>query len=269
MGGRPTALVTGASRGVGKGIAVALAEAGYDVAITARTVEEGTAISPEAGTVLPGSLQSTAADIEAAGGRAVMIPMDLLDLDSLPAAVDAAFDAFGGTIDVIVNNAIFTGGGNDRRFGEVAVDDILKRVTGNVTAQLLITRHALNRTLAAGASTTFVNITSGAGQHTPKKAAGEGGWALVYAVTKAGFHRIADMLALEYGDRGIRAINVNPGFVATERVLAAGEALEWVASRGATPASIGQAIVDILADPSIDNGSYLQAQDHLRERGER
>jgi NAD(P)-dependent dehydrogenase (short-subunit alcohol dehydrogenase family) len=263
MGGRPTALVTGASRGVGKGIAVALAGAGYDVAITARTVTEGTAISPESGAVLPGSLDETAAAIEAAGGRAVKIPMDLLDLDGLDAAVDQAFDAFGGTIDLIVNNAIFTGGGNDRRFGEVAVDDILKRVTGNITAQLLITRHALNRTLAAGASTTFLNITSAAGQHTPKKVAGEGGWALVYAVTKAGFHRIADMLALEYGDRGIRAININPGFVATERVLAAGAQLEFVASRGATPAAIGASVLAILADDTIPNGAYVHSTDYL------
>jgi NAD(P)-dependent dehydrogenase (short-subunit alcohol dehydrogenase family) len=268
---RPTALVTGASRGVGKGIAVALAAAGYDVAITARTVHEGTAISPESGGVLPGSLDSTRADIEAHGARCVAIAMDLLDLDSLAPTVDDVFDAFDGRVDLVVNNAIYSGGGNDRRFGEVAPDDIVKRVTGNVTAQLLITHRALNLMLSSPSQRdhggTFLNITSGAGQHTPAKVAGEGGWALVYAATKAGFHRIADMLALEYGDRGIRAINVNPGFVATERVLAAGAQLAFVASRGASPAMIGQACVAILADPTIENGAYVQAVDHFSRAG--
>jgi NAD(P)-dependent dehydrogenase (short-subunit alcohol dehydrogenase family) len=268
---RPTALVTGASRGVGKGIAVALAHRGYDVAITARTVREGSATSPESGAVLPGSLERTQAEIEATGARCVPVAMDLLELGSLAGVVDAVFEAFGGRCDVVVNNAIYVGGGNDRRFADVDVDDIVRRVTGNLTAQLLITRQALRHLLAvepdpaSGLRGTFVNITSGAGQHTPERPAGEGGWSLVYAATKAGFHRIADMLAVEYADRGIRAINVNPGFVATERVLAAGAALEFVAARGVPPARIGEAVVRVLDDPSIPNGGYVHAQDHLVE----
>jgi NAD(P)-dependent dehydrogenase (short-subunit alcohol dehydrogenase family) len=265
----PTALVTGASRGVGKGIAIALAERGFDVAITARTVTEGSAISPETGEVLPGSLDTTRTAVTAAGRRCIALPMDLLDLERLPAVVDAAFEGLGGRIDVVVNNAIFAGPGNDRRFADVATDVIVKRVTGNLTAQLLITHHALRRMLEletdpdTGLRGTFVNITSAAGQHTPARVAGEGGWSLVYAATKAGFHRIADMLALEYGDAGIRAVNVNPGFVATERVLAAGQALEFVARHGVTPDAVGQAVVRILDDPTIPNGAYVHATDHL------
>lgn len=268
---RPTALVTGASRGIGKASAVALARAGYDVAITARTLREGSAASPESGAVLPGSLELTRAEIEAAGARCVPVAMDLLELDALGGVVDAVFEAFAGRCDVVVNNAIYVGPGNDRRFGEVEVDDIVRRVTGNLTSQLVITHRAVQHMLAGepdpvtGLRGTFVNITSGAGQHTPTRPAGEGGWSLVYAATKAGFHRIADMLALEYGDRGIRAINVNPGFVATERVLAAGAALEFVASRGVAPAAVGEAVVRALGDPNVPNGGYVQAQDYLTE----
>jgi len=239
---------------------VALAGNGYDVAITARTVHEGdpSAIAPETGQVLPGSLASTAAAIAAAGGRAVQVPMDLLELDSLDASVDAAVDGLGGRLDVVVNNAIYVGPGSDVLFGDTDRDDLVRRVTGNVTAQLLITQRALHHMLAHGGGT-FCNVTSAAGQNTPRAPVGHGGWALAYAVTKAGFHRIADMLAVEYGDRGIRAFNVNPGFVATERVVAAGAKLEFVARKGITPEMVGEAIAALIDDPSVPNGGYVQA----------
>ena len=265
---RQTALVTGASRGVGKGIAVALAELGYDVAITARTVNEGdpSAIAPETGNVLPGSLATTAAEIEACGVRAVSVPLDLLALDTLADAVDSAIDGLGGRLDVLVNNAIYVGPGSDQRFADCTVDDLIKRVTGNVTAQMLITQRVLQHMLTNGGGT-ICNITSAAGQTTPRGPVGAGGWSLIYAATKAGFHRIADMLAVEYGTAGIHAFNVNPGFVATERVVAAGAKLDFVSSRGIPPDVIGAAIASLIADPSTPNGGYLQALDRARQLG--
>ena len=84
------------------------------------------------------------------------------------------------------------------------------------------------------------------------RAVGDGGWPLAYSVTKAGFHRIADMLVVEYGDQGIRAFNVNPGFVATERVVAAGDQLEFVAKHGITPDVIGsRPSLDLIDDPAV------------------
>ncbi|HZP30686.1 MAG TPA: SDR family NAD(P)-dependent oxidoreductase, partial [Acidimicrobiia bacterium] len=92
-------MVTGASRGIGRAIALALAGEGYDVAITARTVVEGT--SSEG---LPGSLQATAAEIEALGREALQVRLDLLERDALVPAVEAVLDAWGH-VDVLVNNA--------------------------------------------------------------------------------------------------------------------------------------------------------------------
>ena len=260
---RPTALVTGASRGVGKGIALSLAEHGYDLVITARTVTEGSGSSPETGAPLEGSLERTRQEAKDRGAMCRCVVMDLLDLDSLEHVAGEALAATDGRLDVLVNNAIYAGPGNDRLFGDIDRDDIINRVTGNLTAQLLFTQTILNamihQDLVNGLRGTIINITSGAGQHTPPAPVGKGGWPLTYAATKAGFHRIADMLALEYGASGIRACNINPGFIATERVLAS-EALKFVADQGAPPSVVGDAVVGFLNDPSIKNGSYLQAQ---------
>jgi NAD(P)-dependent dehydrogenase (short-subunit alcohol dehydrogenase family) len=195
----------------------------------------------------------------------VPILLDLLELDTLAGAVDAAVAGLGGRLDVLVNNAIFVGG-SDTLFADCDEQNLINRVTGNVTAQLLITRRALHHMLPAGGGT-VCNVTSAAGQNTPRQPVGKGGWPLSYSVTKAGFHRIADMLMVEYGDQGIRSFNVNPGYVSTERVLAAGAQLEFVSKRGIAPEVIGAAIAHQIDDPTTVNGSYLHAMDTARALG--
>ena len=265
---RPTALVTGASRGIGKAIAIALARAGYDLAITARTVREGDGRSHDTVGPLVGSLESTATAIHESGAVCIALPLDLLELDRLEPTVDAAFAGLGGRLDVCVNNAIYVGPGNDSLFADAPPIEVIRRVTGNLTAQLLLTQIVLRRMLTQPAIDDvrgrFVNVTSSAGQYTPPAPVGSGGFALTYAATKAGFHRIADMLALEYGDQGIRAYNINPGFIATERVLAA-ESLRFVADQAAPPEVVGQAVVELLDDATVANGAYVQAQRRKRE----
>src|SRR6202453_4678702 len=98
MADRRVAFVTGASRGIGKGIAVHLARAGFDVAITARTVEEGerseqSSTAKESDrTSLPGSLRSTAAAVEAERANSLVVPADLLDRASLGAAATTVLE---------------------------------------------------------------------------------------------------------------------------------------------------------------------------------
>jgi NAD(P)-dependent dehydrogenase (short-subunit alcohol dehydrogenase family) len=259
--GRPTALVTGASRGIGKACALALAAAGYDVAITARTVTEGT--SDEG---LPGSLATTLAEIEALGARALAVPMDLLDRDALVPAVETVLEGFG-YLDVLVNNAISVGPGNDERFLDVDMADVERRITGNLTAQLVITQRALKAMVARGGGT-VVNITSGAGMTSPTAPVGEGGWALSYGVSKGGLHRAAGVLAIELGDRGIVAYNLQPGFVATERATSQPH-LSWVANQGSPPELIGKVLVWMLTQPpgTIRNGKTIHATDVGKKLG--
>ncbi len=264
-----TAIVTGASRGIGKAIAIALAAAGYDVAITARTVREGEEHAAEGLTSAPigGSLETTAAAIASHRRRAVPIPLDLLDRDSLVPAAERAIEALGH-VDVLVNNAIFVGPGNHDRFLDIAPDILEKRLFANVTAQLLLTQPILRAMVERG-SGTILGITSGAGQRRPPAPPGEGGWAIAYGCSKGGFHRIAGHIAVEYGDRGIEALNLQPGMVATERVLASGGPVEWIARQGVSPEVVGRVVAHLVEQPAgtFENGSTVEAQPFARERG--
>jgi NAD(P)-dependent dehydrogenase (short-subunit alcohol dehydrogenase family) len=254
-------MVTGASRGIGRACALALAGGGYDVAVTARTIEEGT--SDEG---LPGSLATTTAEIEALGARAFAVPLDLLDRDSLVPAVEAALMEFGH-LDVLVNNAIYVGQGNDERFLDVSINDLEKRITGNITAQLVITQRALRAMVSRGGGT-VVNVTSMAGMVSPPGPLGDGGWALGYAVSKGGFHRAAGVIAAELGDAGIRAFNLQPGFIATERVTLQPH-LSWIAERGNPPELVGQILLWMLSDEGakLRNGKTVHVADAARELG--
>ena len=104
------AIVTGASRGLGRAIAVALASRGAAVAVVGRTES----VWDER---LPGTIGETVADIESAGGRAVAIRADLLDRDDIAGLVGQARDALG-PITILVNNAAFTAPGRPPKPGD-------------------------------------------------------------------------------------------------------------------------------------------------------
>src|SRR4051794_28423966 len=106
-GGRPVALVTGASRGIGKATAIDLADAGLDVAVAARTLTDGSArLDVDPSIAVPGGLDTTVARIEQAGVRGLAVAMDLLDRPSVESAVETVVSTFG-RIDVLVNNAVY------------------------------------------------------------------------------------------------------------------------------------------------------------------
>jgi NAD(P)-dependent dehydrogenase (short-subunit alcohol dehydrogenase family) len=267
-GGGPTALVTGATRGIGRATAIALARRGYDVAITGRTIREGDPSSRtvDPAVVLPGSLESTAAMIEAEGRRAVPVPLDLLDRRALVPAVDAAIAALDH-LDVVVNNAIYVSGGGPKLFLDTDPDDIANRVWGDLTAQLLLLQRVVGHMVERGGGT-VVNVGSGSGRYRLRDAIGAGGAELAYVAAKAGFHRVADRLVSEYGAAGLRAYTLDPGYVATERTRLVAE-LSAVADRGVPPEVVGEVMAWVAsAGPDeLDNGSYLEAPAVARQLG--
>ncbi|WEK28514.1 MAG: SDR family NAD(P)-dependent oxidoreductase [Candidatus Pseudomonas phytovorans] len=216
------AFITGASRGIGRETALAFARAGFDVAISARTVEEGDStthrLRDAQGVPLAGSLNSTAAAIRAMGRKALVVPMDLLDSASVLAAGQAVLAAFG-RIDVLVNNAIYQGRDLNSAFMSLQPQTMERVFQGYVLAPLLLTQAVLPGMLERGAGV-VINVTSGAGEGDPPVAAADGGWGYAYGAGKAAVSRVSGVLVAELGEQGICAFTLNPGVVTTDALKA-------------------------------------------------
>jgi len=260
-------MVTGASRGIGKATALALAEAGLDVAITARTVHEGEGIddSDSAGRSVPGSLDTTLGEIEARGARALAVPMSLLDRASLTGAVEAVL-AEWGRIDVLVNNAVHTGPGSMTRFEDTTIEMIETKLEANVVSQVILIKAVLPHMVERGDGI-IVNVTSAVAISDPPAPAGEGGWGSAYAMSKGAFHRLVGILAVEYPT--LQFHNVEPGFVVTERmeVNAKSLGLDGVYP-GAPPTVPASVIAWCATSPAAAelNGQTISAQRFAKER---
>ena len=267
------AFVTGASRGIGKAIALELADAGYDVALTARTVHEGDAhehsstLKRSDTSPLPGSLDSTADVIRAAGGQCMTVAADLLDHRSLVAAADRVL-AEWGRIDVLVNNGRYVGPGHMDLILDTPVRVLRDHLEANALAPVVLVKAIVPQMVERGTGT-VINITSGAGYGDPPAPAGRGGWGLGYAFSKGALHRIAGVLAVETADLGIRAFNVQPGFITTERMVQDMGAFGFDASTGAPPAVVGKVCVWLLESPDAEqyNGQNIEAQELCSDLG--
>ena len=216
------AFITGASRGIGRETALAFARAGFDVAISARTLDEGEshahALRNADGKPLPGSLNGTAAAIRALGRKALVVRMDLLDSASVLGASAAVFAEFG-RIDVLVNNAIYQGGDLNLPFMELQAETLERVFQGYVMSPFLLTRAVVAGMLEQGGGV-VINVTSGAGESDPPIAASKGGWGYAYGAGKAAVSRLSGVLAIELGELGIRGYTVNPGVVTTDALKA-------------------------------------------------
>jgi NAD(P)-dependent dehydrogenase (short-subunit alcohol dehydrogenase family) len=154
------------------------------------------------------------------------------------------------------------------RFVETPLELLELQLEANVVSPLLLIQQFLPDMVERGAGT-IVNITSAAAYLDPPQPAGEGGWGMGYGISKGSFHRVAGVLAVELGTDGIRAYNVQPGFIATERMAQDMGDFGFDASRGAPPDVVGAVVSWLVTDPAAaePNGRNVEAQDVCRELG--
>ncbi len=184
------ALITGASRGIGRGIAKAFAAQGADVAFTyLSSVEKGQALE---------------AELAAEGIRAKGYRSDASDFEQAQALVDEVIKDFG-RIDILVNNAGITRDGLLMRMGKDQWDAVIR---ANLDSVFNLTK-GVQRYMLKQRSGSIINMSSVVGI---KGNAGQAN----YAASKAGIIGFTKSVALELGSRGIRCNAVAPGFIATE-----------------------------------------------------
>lgn len=234
---RQVAVVTGASRGAGAGIARALGAAGYAVYVTGRTVKEGSA-------PLPGTIGATARDIDKVGGRGIAAAVDHND----DAAVAALFERIGrdeGRLDILVNNATviddaLTAPGGFWERPQSLVDILGVGLRSGYVASF----HAAPLLIATGGG--LIAFTSSFGSvcymHGP-----------AYGAQKAGIDKFAADMAVDLRESDVAAVSIWMGPLKTERSKRAIEErpdqYEAIMAHAETPEFTGRLIAALHGDP--------------------
>ena len=241
LSGRIT-LVTGASRGVGKGVALGLGEAGATVYITGRTIEPGQSVGH-----MPGTLDQTADEVRQLGGQCIPLRCDHRNDDEVRAVVER-IRAEHDRLDILVNNVW---GGYEHFYDGTE----FWKETGFWTVSLSrwdamfqagVRAHYVASVLAAPLmiaqrSGLIVNISFFAARRDDKGVA--------YGVAKAADDRMAACMAHELRPHNVAAVSLYPGLVRTEGVLKAAEFFDL--SNSESPQFIGRAVAALAADPNV------------------
>jgi NAD(P)-dependent dehydrogenase (short-subunit alcohol dehydrogenase family) len=254
---RRVALVTGASRGIGRGCALALARAGFDLALCARTLKEGEGRT--GGLPLPGSLEKVSAEVEALGRRGLVVPLDLTRSESIARAVDRTLAELG-RIDVLVSSAIYTGGNAMSLFLDTPMRELRAAFECNVLGPLELIGRVAPAMIQQGGGL-VIHVSSGAGQNESARLPGQGGWGLGYSLTKAASNRMAAGLGKELRQHRIAVVNLEPGVVATEKMLAV-TSRQGIDASGGLPVDVAGAVCAFIAThptPMIFSGRTVDA----------
>jgi len=268
MSDAKVAVITGASRGIGRAIAIDLSRHGFDVVPTGRSLSE----SVER---WPGTLEETAEKVRSYGQRALPIKMDLTNQDEIRDGIAKVLSEFG-RIDVLVTSATYIDFEPDGTFLAEFIatrwDSIQNHIDINVTSTLLLARLVLPGMVERG-SGIVMNITqasSGLGKDGPPLP-GRGTCGMAIPVTRGVTDRIAPALKRELGPHGVTVLTLDPGMtmsIAEERfadTMRAGYRPDeahsvMVAARAAS-------YIATSANPLRFNGEKVFAADLVRECG--
>ena len=231
-----TALITGASRGIGRGIAIEFAKQGANVAFTYNASAEAAKALEE--------------ELESFGIKAKGYQSNAADFDAAQELAKSVLEEFG-TIDILINNAGIT---KDNLLMRISEDDFDKVIEVNLKSVFNLTK-AVIRPMMKQRAGSIINMSSVVGL---KGNAGQAN----YAASKAGILGFTKSVALELGSRNIRCNAIAPGFIETEMTdkLDPKTVDEWrkgvPLKRGGTPKDIADACVFLASDMS----SYITGQ---------
>ena len=271
---RGVAFVTGASRGIGKAVAVHLARAGYDVALAARTIHEGeerehsSTVKRSDTSPLPGSLDTTAALVEAEGRQAMSVYLRHHRPHHAGLVGHPVLERWG-RIDVLVNNARYIGPGHMDRLLDTPIELLDKHLEANAMAPLILTKLVLPQMIERG-SGIIMTVTSGAGRRRPARAPrARAAGASATACRRARCNRLIGIVKLEHEQDGILAFNLHPGFITTERIIQDMAAFGFDAEAGAPPDVIGAAAAYLCTAPEARelNGQWIEGQELTADLG--
>jgi NAD(P)-dependent dehydrogenase (short-subunit alcohol dehydrogenase family) len=260
-----TAIVTGASRGIGKQIAIELGRLGWNVVVAARTVEPHRRLT--------GSVGETVAAVQEAGGQALAVRTDMTVAEDIENLVRTTVDTYGG-VDALVNNAAQTSGGAPGLV-DLDVADWRQQFETNLHGPLQLMQAVVPVMQKAGGGI-VVNMTSGAGDLVPVSAAAGAmagdavriGERIAYSATKAALNRLANVVAPELRQAGIAVVNVDPGFTRTELVDLMGEK-GVVDIEAAVPMEVPmRTVVDLLTTDGAAmsrTGEIVRADEYVSE----
>ncbi len=254
------AVVAGATRGAGRGIATALGEAGATVYCTGRSVPGRPGMQNR-----PETIQETAEIVTARGGKGIAVQVD----HTVPAEVAALFERVG-ELDILVNDIW---GGDDlvewgKKLWETKLDDGLTLIDRAIKTHVITSYHGLARVRTGGV---VFEITDGDGYFYRGH--------FFYDLVKTTIIRMAFALSNELEQRGVTALAVTPGFLRSEWMLdhfgvteanwrdAAVRVKEFIASE--TPLFVGRCIAALAADPAVTrkNGRVFASWDLAEEYG--
>ncbi len=234
------AIVTGAGRGIGRTIALALAGAGARVVLTARSRDQ---------------LDESAALIERAGGQALVIPADVMDQAAIEAVVQTTTEHYGPP-DLLVNNAGLAN--PEALLWELPADDWWRVLEVNLRGPFWFARAVLPGMLARHAGR-VINVASNAG--TWPSTLGS-----AYSVSKAGLLRLTDSLAAMTAGQGVSVFAISPGLVHTQMADAV-ESFKGLPESEWTSIERAGELCLFLATGAADrlSGRYIHVHDDVRE----
>jgi citronellol/citronellal dehydrogenase len=257
------ALVIGASRGMGKQMALALAQEGADVVVAARTDRAGQS-------TVSGTITETAREIEALGRRALAIKVDLAVSREIEDLVRKTIDAFG-RIDILVHSVQYMGPGYLSAFLDTSVEELDVQLKVNLLSAMHATRLVAPQMVERGGGT-VVLISSAAGSIENEGLPGNGSTGLGYPTTKAGLNRFVWAVEKELRPHNIAVIAVDPGFTLSEHVREGAEGdmyhgwpISW--AHGVEVPTETVRYLCKLADPMPFSGKVVVAADFVKEHG--